>query len=145
MTGSKLACTPLDSNVKLTTAEVSEAEGLTDDKVIHDRGIYQSLIGRLLYLTLTRPDISFVVQTLSLFMHQPKKSHINATLRVVRYIKRQHELGILIRNNKSRDLKAYCDAYWASCPNTRQSVTGFPIKHGDSLISWKSKKQTRVS
>lgn len=56
--------------------------------MLEDVGQYQRVIGRLLYLTLTRPDIAFSVQTLSQFLQQPKKSHWDAAMRIIRYVKR---------------------------------------------------------
>lgn len=54
-------------------------------------------------------------------------------------------MGILMSSRKENKLVAFCDADWAACSNTRRSVTGLLIKHGDSLISWRSKKQTIIS
>ena len=105
---------------------------------------YQRLVGRLLYITITRPDISFTVQVLSQFMQQPKRSHWEAAMRLVRYIKSNPGQGILLSSKKSLELEAFCDSEWAACPNTRRSVTGYMVKLGDSLISWKSKKQHTV-
>ena len=106
---------------------------------------YQRLIGRLLYLTTTRPDICFVVQVLSQFMQKPKVSHWEAALRLVRYIKGCPGQGILLSSEDSNEMEAFCDSDWAACPNTRRLVTGYVIKLGNSLISWKSKKQHTVS
>ena len=145
LTAAKPSWTPLDINLKLTNTLLDEAMDVADDQVLADKGPYQRLIGRLLYLTLTRPDIGFAVQTLSQFLQCPKKSHMEAALKVVRYIKREPAMGVLMSSKKDRELIAFCDADWAACPNTRRSVTGFLIKHGESLISWKSKKQTTVS
>ncbi|XP_069146032.1 uncharacterized protein [Solanum lycopersicum] len=154
LTAAKPSWTPLDINLKLTNTLLDEAMNITDsnkamnitnDQVLADKGPYQRLIGRLLYLTLSRPDIGFAVQTLSQFLQCPKKSHMEAALKVVRYIKREPTMGVLMSSKKDRELIAFCDADWAACPNTRRSVAGFLIKHGESLISWKSKKQTTVS
>ncbi|XP_019240780.1 PREDICTED: uncharacterized protein LOC109220765 [Nicotiana attenuata] len=82
---------------------------------LEDATTYQQLIRKLLYLTITRLDISFAVQSLSQFMQQPKQSHLEAAFRVT------------------------------SCPNTRRSITGYVFKLGEALISWKSKKQYTVS
>jgi len=82
---------------------------------------------------------------LSQFLQQPKQSHINAALRVVKYIKGQAGMGILLSSTDNKLLQVYCDSDWATCPHTRRSVTGFLVKLGDSLISWKSKKQGTVS
>lgn len=79
-------------------------------------------------------------------MKQPKLSHWNATLRLIRYIKGSPGHGILLkRSSDIGQLEAFCDSDWATCPNTRRSVTGYAIKLGDSLISWKSKKKHTIS
>lgn len=64
---------------------------------------------------------------------------------MVKYLKSSPGLGVLLKADCSESLSAFCDADWVSCPNTRKSVTGYMIKFGDSLISWKSKKQTTIS
>ncbi|XP_015161984.1 uncharacterized mitochondrial protein AtMg00240-like [Solanum tuberosum] len=132
--------TPLEQNQKLTSQEYDQHCGLQDDALLSDIKGYQRLIGKLLYLTLTRPDIAYSVQTLSQFMQNPNKSHLEAAHRVVRYIKNEPGLGILMSAEGSASLTTYCDANWASCPNSRKSVTGDIMKFGQSLISWKSKK-----
>nr|XP_016478542.1 PREDICTED: uncharacterized protein LOC107799917 [Nicotiana tabacum] len=102
LASSKPACTPLDTSHKLTSAEYDQANAhgfLAADVLLNDPSSYQKLVGKMLYLTMTRPDISYVVQNLN----------------------------------------------WATCPMTRRSVSGFVVKLGDSLISWKSKKQNTVS
>lgn len=69
---------------------------------------------RLLYLSTTRPDIAFVVQSLSHFMHSPKRSHTEAALRLIRYVKYATGLGILMLATSDDHLKAYCDADWGA-------------------------------
>ena len=101
---SKPTSTPLEQNHKLTSVEYYRQFDITDDDELEDMRIYQSLIGRLLYLAMTRPYISFAVQQLSQFMHALKRSHYNATIHVVRYIKRQPGLGLLMSSKKSGEL-----------------------------------------
>lgn len=67
--------TPLETNAKLTVPELDNLMGTTEDQILEDVGQYQRLIGKLLYLTMSSPDIAFHVQTLSQFMQQPKRSH----------------------------------------------------------------------
>uniref|UniRef100_A0A3Q7I193 Reverse transcriptase Ty1/copia-type domain-containing protein n=1 Tax=Solanum lycopersicum TaxID=4081 RepID=A0A3Q7I193_SOLLC len=134
-----------ESKEKLTSVEYDRQFNITYDDELEDRRIYQKLIGKLLYLAMTRPDISFVVQQLSQFMHAPKKSHYNATVHVVRYIKGQPDLGLLMSSKMSGRISAFCDADWASYVLSRKSVQCFGIKFGNSLISWKSKKQNIIS
>lgn len=71
----KPSWTPLEVNTKLTTQEIDELTEGTNDELLEDKTQYQRLIGRMLYLTLSRPDIAFSVQTLSQFLQQTKKSH----------------------------------------------------------------------
>jgi len=113
----------LEFNQKFTTKELDDLIRISDDEPLEDKGKYQKLIGKLLYLTLTRLDITFAVQTLSQFMQQPKKSHWEVALRVVKYIKRELGMGILMSSSGDNTLTAFCDADRASCPNTRKFVT----------------------
>uniref|UniRef100_A0A3Q7GWT0 Reverse transcriptase Ty1/copia-type domain-containing protein n=1 Tax=Solanum lycopersicum TaxID=4081 RepID=A0A3Q7GWT0_SOLLC len=71
-------------NGKLTTVVFDKHVGITSDPVLSDIGDYQRLVGRLIYLTITRPDLSYAVQNLSQFMNAPKQSHMDAAIRVVR-------------------------------------------------------------
>ncbi|XP_019267541.1 PREDICTED: uncharacterized protein LOC109244840 [Nicotiana attenuata] len=146
----KPAITPLDFNVKLTTKEydiyANKGKEVTDeDEEQPALNSYQRLIGKLLYLTMTRPDIAFSVQTLSQFLQKPKKSHMEAALKIMRYLKQQPGQGVLLSSKNNTEITAYCDADWAACPHSRKSVSGYLIKFGESLVSWKSKKQTTVS
>lgn len=97
--GAKLAGTPLEVNKKLTSLQYDEQvpnECSKSDRVLTDPTKYQRLVGKLLYLTMTRPDLAFSTQVLSQFMHCPKESHMEAALRVVRYIKEAPGLGLLM-------------------------------------------------
>ncbi|KAM3363277.1 putative mitochondrial protein like [Capsicum galapagoense] len=145
MSGAKLASTPLEQNVKLTTVDYDQVVGKNDDPELSDITSYQKLIGKLIYLTITRPNICFAVQVLSQFMQHPKVSHWDAALRVVRYLKQAPGLGILLTRHADLSLMTFCDSDWAACPNTRRSVSGYVVQLGGSLISWKSKKQHTVS
>ena len=86
LAAAKPVMTPLECNMKLTSVEFDEGSVTTDD-LFPDINKYQRLVGKLLYLTNTRPDIAFAVQSLSQFMQNPKRSHLEAALRVIRYIK----------------------------------------------------------
>ncbi|XP_070013392.1 uncharacterized mitochondrial protein AtMg00810-like [Nicotiana sylvestris] len=78
-------------------------------------------------------------------MQHPKQSHLDAALRVVRYIKGSPGLGIFPKRGPISHLSAFCDSDWAACPKTHRSITGYIMKLGDSLLYWKSKKQQTVS
>ncbi|XP_019231802.1 PREDICTED: uncharacterized protein LOC109212603 [Nicotiana attenuata] len=146
LAGSKPKETPMEQNLKLTSTEFDICTDTNKgDELLEDRGSYQRLIGKLLYLTITRPGISYAVQSLRQFMHAPKKSHYEAALHVVRYIKKQPGLGLLMSSDSNEEIEAFCDLDWASCPMSRKYVTGYCAKPGTSTISWKAKKQHIVS
>uniref|UniRef100_A0A3Q7IDL4 Reverse transcriptase Ty1/copia-type domain-containing protein n=1 Tax=Solanum lycopersicum TaxID=4081 RepID=A0A3Q7IDL4_SOLLC len=146
LSGAKPVSTPMEMNLKLTSTEYDDHMNSShNDTLLEDPASYQRLIGRLLYLTTTRPDISFAGQCLSQFMHAPKVSHMDSALRLVRYLKTEPGLGILMSLTGGDSLQVFCDADWGSCINSRRSITRYFIKYGESLISWRSKKQVTVS
>ncbi|XP_019056437.1 PREDICTED: uncharacterized protein LOC109116096 [Tarenaya hassleriana] len=134
--GAKPSSFPLDQNHRLA---ISKSDVLPDPEP------YRRLIGRLLYLLATRPDITYAVHTLSQFMQEPRVDHWDAALRVVRYLKRNPGQGILLRADSDLRLYGWCDSDWAGCPKTRKSLSGWIIQLGTSPISWKSKKQNTIS
>lgn len=127
---------PMDPHVKL------QADMGTP---LLDQEVYRRLIGKLIYLTITRPDICFTVQLLSQFMQNPTSVHMQAAKHLLRYLLSAPGQGILLASSSAAQLTAYCDSDWASCPMTRRSTTGYCILLGQSPISWKSKKQGVVS
>jgi hypothetical protein len=78
-------------------------------------------------------------------MHTPRHLHLAAVRHIIRYLRGSSGRGLFFPTGSSLRLVAYSDADWAGCPDTRRSVTGWCMFLGDSLISWKSKKQARVS
>lgn len=107
--------------------------------------MYRQLVGSLIYLTTTRPDISYAANLVSRFMTNPKHLHIAAVRRIIQYLLQMPARGLYFPLNSSITLKAYSDADWAGCLDTRRFTTGWCMYLGDSLISWKCKKQERVS
>ncbi|GJU27518.1 retrovirus-related pol polyprotein from transposon TNT 1-94 [Tanacetum coccineum] len=132
----KPAKTPLDLRIKLT---------YTEGEPLQDPSYYRTLVGKLIYLTISRPDLAFVAHLLSQFTQNPHTSHLQALHRVIRYIKLSPGQGLFLPRHNPAILHAYCDSDWANCPNSRRSITGFGIFLGNTLISWHSKKQPVVS
>lgn len=135
-TNSKPAKAPMDPRLRL-----NDEDGDALDNPSH----YRQLIGRLLYLTLSRPDITFAVNTLSQFLSSPRTTHLTALHHLLRYLKGSPGQGILYSTTSSLHLRGFSDSDWATCPITRRSITGYCIFIGDCLISWKTKKQPTVS
>lgn len=107
--------------------------------------MYRRLIGRLLYLTVYRPDITFVVHKLNQFVSQPRKPHLTAVHHLLQYIKATLGQGLLFSAESSLQLRAFADADWGSCLDSRKSVTGFCVFLGDTMVSLKAKKQSTIS
>nr|XP_016461238.1 PREDICTED: uncharacterized mitochondrial protein AtMg00810-like [Nicotiana tabacum] len=147
LSGANPVGTPLEMNQKLTSVYYDtwlHNHNVIADEKLKDPSIYQGLVGRLLYLTMTRPDLAFAVQVLSQFMHCPKDPHLEYALRVVKYTMAEPGLGVLMPAESISKLTAYCDLDWGACVETKRSVTGYLVKFGGSLISWKSNKQENV-
>ena len=110
-----------------------------------DTSSYRRLIGHLIYLTNTRPDIAFIVHTRRQFLFAPTTFHQQAASRLLRYLKANPGDDIFLPSKSSLQLRGFSDSDWATCPDTRKSITGYSIYLGDSLIFWKSKKQQTIS
>ncbi|XP_047323293.1 uncharacterized mitochondrial protein AtMg00810-like [Impatiens glandulifera] len=131
MTDCNPASTPVDSKGKMSTQS-----GIS----YRDPTSYRSLCGALQYLTFTRPDISYVVQQVCLFMHAPQVAHMNALKRIIRYIQGTADYGLQLYKSSITSLISYTDADWDGCPDTRRSTSGYCVFLGDNLISWSSKR-----
>ncbi|XP_057535495.1 uncharacterized mitochondrial protein AtMg00810-like [Amaranthus tricolor] len=107
--------------------------------------IYRRLIGKLLYLNMTRPDISYSVHQLSQFLSAPRAPHFAAALHVLKYLKVSLNTGLFYNSNIDFQLQAYSDADWGTCAYSGKSLTGYCVFLGQSLISWKTKKQKVTS
>lgn len=136
LTGCQPADTPMPTSPKLL---------LTGGDKLEDPEKYRSLVGRLLYLGFTGPGLAFVTQQLSLFVHYPHQIHCDAALKVLSYLKQNPAQGLFYHANGSVAVESFGDADWASCLDSRKSVTSFCVFLGQSLISWNTKKQSTIS
>ncbi|KAK8926311.1 hypothetical protein KSP39_PZI018080 [Platanthera zijinensis] len=135
----KLVEIPMDVNHKLC------AHGSDSDSLLTNPEYYRRPVGKLIYLTVTRLDISFVVEVVSRFMHSPRISHLQAVERILRYLNTAPGEGFVYKSSSSLSLIAYSDADYAGSFDDRRSTTGFCTYFGGNLITWRSKKQSVVA
>jgi hypothetical protein len=117
----------------------------TDGESLEDPTRYRHIVGSLVYLGVTRPDISYVVHILSQFVSAPTQIHYSHLLRVPCYLRGTISRRLCLPRSSSLQLQAYCDATWASDPSDRHSLSAYCVFLGGSLIAWKTKKQVAVS
>ncbi|GJR57687.1 putative RNA-directed DNA polymerase [Tanacetum coccineum] len=115
------------------------------DIVDVDEHLYRSMIGSLMYLTASRPDIMFAVCACARFQVSPKTSHLLAVKRIFRYLKGKPSLGLWYSKDSPLELVAYTDSDYAGATQDRKSTTGGCQFLGNRLISWQCKKQTVVA
>lgn len=108
-----------------------------------DPGTYRSLVGSLLFLTYTRPDICFAVSSVSKFMQEPQMAHYQAACKILRYLSGIVDHRIIMTTSNSGDYHAFADADWGRDINTRRSTSGILHRLGDSTIHWSSKCNQR--
>ncbi|XP_037459546.1 uncharacterized mitochondrial protein AtMg00810-like [Triticum dicoccoides] len=136
ITDSRTAVTPMEIHLQLRP---------TDGTPLEDPYRYRHIVGSLVYLTVTRPDIAHAIHILSKFVSVPTSVHYGHLLRVLRYLRGTASRRLFYAHSSQLQLHAYSDSTWASDPVDRRSITGYCIFLGTSLIAWKSKKQTAVS
>ncbi|GJX61169.1 retrovirus-related pol polyprotein from transposon TNT 1-94 [Tanacetum coccineum] len=110
-----------------------------------DQTKYRSMIGSLMYLTASRPDLVFAVCMCARYQSRPTKKHLEAVKRVFRYLQGTINMGLWYPKDTAMALTAYADADHAGCQDTRRSTSGSAQFLGDKLVSWSSKKQTSTS
>jgi hypothetical protein len=135
MMGCRAAPTPIEQNHQVT-AQSGELVNKED---------YQKLVGRLLYLCHTRPDITYAVSIVSRYMHEPRSGHLDIVHRILRYLKGTPGKGLWFAKSGHLEVDGYSDSDWAGCQDDRRSTSGYCVFVGGNLVSWRSKKQTVVS
>lgn len=127
---------PMDPSIKLSAE---------DGDLLPDTESYRRLVGKLLYLTITLADICFAVHKLCQYSSAPRVPLFKATLNILHYLKGTIGHSLLYLVDDDFQVKAFCDSDWSNCPDSRRSIFGFCIFIGNSLVSWKSKKQDVIS
>jgi hypothetical protein len=133
-------CNPAETTIPLGTKLSKNDEGPTVDSTL-----YKSLVGSLLYLTATRPDIMYATSLVSRFMESPKDSHWKMAKQILRYVAGTLNFGLWHTKPDSNQLSSYTDSDFAGSLDDRKSTSGHVFQLGTNLISWASKKQLIVS
>ena len=137
------------TDCKAVTSPMSTSETLTREggPLLSPEGAtrYRSIVGALQYLTLTRPNISYVVNKVCQYLHSSAKEHWTAAKRILRYLRYTADIGLKITKSTSTMLSAFSDADWASSNDDRRSTNGFVVFFGPNLVSWSTRKQATVS
>ena len=107
--------------------------------------MYRQMIGSLMYLRNTTPDIFFVVNTLSQFLKDLRHVHLIATNHVLMYLKGTIDYGLKYEANQKINLEGYVDSYWAGSAIDRKRTLGCCFSMGSGVISWFSRKQSYVA
>jgi len=128
-------------------APIQVNHGLKFEEVANltDKERYQRLVGKLIYLSHTRPDIAYAVGVISQFMHHPQEDHMEAAMRIVQYLKGTPGSEIMFQKHGHLNIKAYTDADWAGNPNDKRSTSGYFTLVEGNLVTWWSKKQKVVA
>jgi hypothetical protein len=135
----------LDCKPVATPIEMNHKLGIYPNQSQTDKGRYQRLVGRLIYLSHTRPDIAYAVSVVSQFMHSPSKEHMEAVGRILRYLKTTPGKGLLFAKESELVVVGYTDADWAGDQTDRRSTSGYFTFVGGNLVTWRSKKQKVVA
>ena len=135
-----LDCKPTD-----TPIETNHKLSIHEDQVPVNREKYQKLVGKLIYLAHTRPDIAYAVSVVSRFMHAPSEDHMNAVYRILKYLKSSPGKGLFFGRNQELEVSGYTDEDWAGDRMDGKSTSGYFTFVAGNLVTWRSKKQKVVS
>nr|KYP53784.1 Copia protein [Cajanus cajan] len=136
MEGCKEDATPISNSCNLD---------LDEKRTTVDNSKYRGIIGSLLYLTASRPNIMFVVCLCAIFKENPKKSHLKSVKRILKYLRGATDVGLWYPKGVSLSLIGYLDSDYAGCRLDRKSTSGTCHLLGSALVSWHNKKQACVA
>jgi len=136
MVGCKPISIPLNQNGKLS-ADASE--------VLEDATMYRKIVGSLIYMTITRPDLNYTVGLESHFMQVPRTPHLDGVRHTLRYVSATADYGLFYEASTELQVHGYIDVDWAGTISDRRSTSGFMFSFGSAAITWSSKKQLTVA
>ncbi len=113
--------------------------------LVEDTTTYKRIVGSLIYMTITRLDLSYAIGVVSQFMQTPPKPHLDAMRRILRYIKHTLKCGIFYETKSQLQVHGYTDVNWAGNVSNRRSTSGFMFSFGSGAVSWSNKKQPIVA
>lgn len=116
-----------------------------DDGIIVDETYYKHIVGSLMYLTATRPDMMFCISLISMYMAKPTELHLQAAKRILRYWKGTINYGIFYKKRREKELLAFVDSDCAGDVEDRKSKSGYVFLLSSGAVSWSSKKQPIVT
>jgi hypothetical protein len=128
--------TPMETKLILPVDTLSELADVT---------LYRQIIGSLMYLTNTKPDICFVVNTLNQYLLETKRVHLVVAKHVMKYLKDTLDFGLCYTRDHDFKLIGYTDSDWAGSVSDRKSTSGCSFSLGSVMTSWQSRKQSRIS
>ena len=139
---------PMTAKTRIAKSSFPDLESDTFKCLSIIRSLYRSLVGKLNYLSVvSRPDLSFVVSSLSQVLENFFHEHWLLATKVLRYLKGIFDLGLVFKHSECLKLVGFCDSYWGGDPNDRHSTSGycFKISYDSSKICWSSRKQQMVA
>lgn len=110
-----------------------------------DKAQYQRLVGKLIDLSHTRPDIAYLVSVVSQFMHDPQERHLQAVDKILQYLKMSPGRGLLFKKSEQLSMEVYTDADYAGSIVDRRSTIGYCMFLGGNLVTWRSEKQNVIA
>ncbi|KAL0559507.1 hypothetical protein IC582_004120 [Cucumis melo] len=125
-----------------TSNEFNCKLGKSDDQVPVDKEQYRRLVGKLIYISHTRPDISFAVSVVSQFMQAPYEKHMEAVNKILRYLKNTHGKGLMFRKTNKKTIEAYTNSDWTGSVIDRMSTFDYCTFVWGNLVTWRCKKKS---